>query len=107
MVLKVDPQEDQWTLRLEGKILNGMKEEEILQSQNFRFMSFFESVQIEFPGNEYQAVNWIKAKSEVGSSVDCIQVSRKYPSDKEKANTIAVRVVMHLDHHPKKYKLSP
>jgi hypothetical protein len=53
MVLKVDPGEDQWTIKLEGKILNGMKEEEILQSQNFRFMSFFESVQIEFPGNEY------------------------------------------------------
>jgi hypothetical protein len=88
-----------------------MTEEQILgdKSGNFRFMSFFESVQIEFPGNEYQSVNWIKAKSEPGSNVDCIQVSRKYSADKDKdkSNPIAVRVVLHLDHQPKKYKLSP
>lgn len=70
-------------------------------------MSFFESIMVEFPGNEYQAVNWIKAKSDLGSKVDCIQVSRKYPAGKDKTTPIAGRFVMHLDHNPKKYKLSP
>ena len=54
MLLKVQPGEELWTFRLEGKLQNEMSEEEILndKSKNFRFMSFFERIQIDFPGNE-------------------------------------------------------
>ena len=44
-----------WKLKLEGKIQNGMTDEQILsdRSSNFRFLSFFERIKIEFPQNHY------------------------------------------------------
>ena len=43
-----------WKIRLEGKLQNGMSDKELMsdRSSNFRFLSFFERVRIEFPGNE-------------------------------------------------------
>ena len=44
----------EWKFKLEGKLDNGLSEEQILSDKcnYFRFLSFFERVEIEFPGNE-------------------------------------------------------
>jgi len=41
-------------------------------------MSFFSKIRIEFPGNEYQPINWSKAKHANGSQNDCISIKRPY-----------------------------
>lgn len=73
-----------WSFKIEGKIMNEMSEQQLLQdkSSNFRFLSFFERVKIEFPNNEnlYQSINWIKAKSQAGSNIDCLKIARNFHS---------------------------
>ena len=97
-----------WTVRLQGRLQNGMTEEELLKekSGNFRFLKFFEQVRVEFPGNEeiYQSVNWVKTKFREGHNFDCIQISRQY---QELENPLICRISMHPDNQPKKYRLSP
>ena len=71
-----------WSFKVEGKIMNEMSEQQLLtdKSSNYRFLSFFERVKIEFPGNEnlYKSINWIKAKSQNGSNIDCLKLSRNF-----------------------------
>jgi len=113
MLLQVDHGSRQpgseWAFRLEGKLLNQMKESALLAPtcSIYRFMSFFERIKIEFPGNEsvYQPVSWNKAKQQSGSMIDSLSVKRRYHS------TISLpfrcRVSLHPDYQPKKYRLSP
>lgn len=44
----------EWNVTLEGKLENGLEEHQILSPNCyfFRFLSFFEKIRIEFPGNE-------------------------------------------------------
>ena len=69
----------EWKIRIEGKIMGAETEQELLEGpQVKRFLNFFEKVQIEFPGGEYPPVEWVKSKSEVGSSFDCIEIRRNF-----------------------------
>ena len=101
----VEGEEPSWSLKLEGRIQNGMNDAQLLsdKSSNFRFLSFFERVKIEFPENHYSTVNWVKAKSPEGSNIDCLQVNRKYVKD----GKIPFKISLFPDHQPKKYRLSP
>lgn len=76
----------------------------MIESGQHRFLSFFERVKIEFPNREYPAVEWVKAKSENGSTFDCIEIIRPYVKTK---HPIKVKLSLYLENNPKKYKLSP
>lgn len=112
MLLSVDHGSRQpgseWAFKLEGKLDNEMTEKELLAPtcNAYRFLSFFERVKIEFPGNEsiYQTVNWVKAKVSGGSTVDCLSVKRRFHSTLSLPFTC--RISLQPDYQPKKYKLS-
>lgn len=71
-----------WKIRIEGRLISGLLSEEDQLNQDKavekRFLNFFEKIRIEFPGNEdlYPAVDWVKAKSSVGASFDCLEIVR-------------------------------
>lgn len=98
----------EWQFKLEGKLDTEMTEKELLAPtcSAYRFLSFFERIKIEFPGNEsiYQTINWIKAKAVNGSTVDCLSVKRRYHSTL--SLPFSCRISLQPDYHPKKYKLS-
>lgn len=69
----------EWKLRVEGRILNNEKEEDLLEGPSSKkFLNYFEKIRVEFPGGEYPAVEWVKAKNEKGSEFDCFELSRVY-----------------------------
>ena len=84
MLLEIDhgaTKDDQWTFKIEGKLDSEMKDHELLQTSNYRFLSYFERIKMGFSNNEYDSINWVKAKIAQGSNFDCIRVSRKYTGD--------------------------
>jgi hypothetical protein len=95
---------------LEGKLENGMTEDELLKDRlgHFKFLSFFESLKIEFPGNEniYQGIYWVKTRApkQKSGTVDCISIKRNYMNP---GAAINCRISLYPENHPKKYKLSP
>jgi len=56
--------------------MNTLSENELLKNINNRFLSYFEKIKVEFPGNEtiYKNIEWIKYTSNKGSSYDCIEI---------------------------------
>jgi chromatin remodeling complex protein RSC6 len=74
-------------------------------------LNFFEKIEIEFPGGEYPPVEWVKAKSELGTAFDVIEIKRNYLKDKQYSSRlqqkIKVQIRFFVENHPKKYKLSP
>jgi hypothetical protein len=71
----------EWKIRIEGRLISE-SEEEMLKSDNLdskRFLNYFERINVTFDtGNEeyYPAVDWIKAKSELGGAFDCFELTR-------------------------------
>ena len=81
MLLEIDhgsTKNEQWAFKIEGKLDSEMKDHELLQTSNYRFLSYFERIKIDFSNNQYDSINWAKAKIPQGSNFDCIRVSRKY-----------------------------
>ena len=73
-----------------------------------RFLEMFDRVRIEFPGEEYPAIEWVKAKSDVGSTFDCIEICRTYTKElKRKQNPFPIKIQLFVENNPKKYRLSP
>ena len=54
--------------------MDGSSDKEVLESKSKHFLNFFEKVKVEFPGQEYPSVEWVKAKSEEGAAFDCIEI---------------------------------
>jgi tRNA(Ile)-lysidine synthase TilS/MesJ len=52
--------------------MNTLEEDELLKNVTNRFLSFFERIKIEFLGNEYKSIDWIKYSSAKSSNYDCI-----------------------------------
>lgn len=48
-----------------------------------RFLNFFERIRVEFVGAEdvYPPVDWVKAKSDLGSTFDCLEIARSVTKD--------------------------
>lgn len=90
------------------------EESQILKSDasaNKRFLSFFERVKIEFPGNEelYPTVEWVKAKTSAGSNFDCLEITRSINKDQKKKlhdGIVKVSVKLYLENAPRRYRLS-
>ena len=98
-----------FSVKIEGRLENGMGEQEILRDQNnqMHFLSYFEAVQVEFPSHphHYLGVNWVKAKAAPSQSqADCIRVRRQFAGD---GQPVTVKVTLVPENHPKKFKLSP
>ena len=84
ILLEIDhgnSKEGQWSFKIEGKLDTDMKDQDILQSSSYRFLSYFERIKIDFSNNEYNSINWNKAKIPKGSNFDCIKVTRNYNSE--------------------------
>lgn len=87
LLVEVNPQSKlglnstEWKIRIEGRLISE-SEEEMLKSDNLdskRFLNYFERINVTFDtGNEeyYPAVDWIKAKSELGGAFDCFELTR-------------------------------
>jgi SWI/SNF-related matrix-associated actin-dependent regulator of chromatin subfamily D len=88
--------------------MNTLSENELLKSINNRFLSYFEKIKVEFPGNEttYKNIEWIKYTSNKGSSYDCIEIERPY-SKSFNGKPIDILISLFPSNHPKKFKLSP
>ncbi len=86
----IDSTPNDWKLRLEGRMMGYESEEDILSSGSNakRFLNFFEKIRIEFPQKEYPPVDWVKAKSDVGSAFDCIEIVRHFPKDLPKKTKV-------------------
>ena len=86
LMLEVAQSSTQWTMRLEGRVLDGQTQEESLKSDE-KFLQLFEKIKIEFiddkgmPYTKYMPVIWQKNKSPAGASFDCIRVQRDFPED--------------------------
>ena len=104
MKATVNPRVDEanWSLRLEGRILDHQSEDEVLTlEEGVRFLEIFEKVKIEFDeDSKLQPVEWNKTKSSVGALYDCINVERGY------SNPVQVKLSLFLDNSPKKFMLS-
>ena len=76
-----------WKIKIEGKVALNMDERELFNDENvnYRFLSFFDKIQIQFPGHEhlvqYKSIDWIKAKNAQGSKFDCIEIEREYADE--------------------------
>ena len=98
-MLEVDQTAKQWTLRLEGRIQDGLTEEQALQSDQ-KFLQLFEKIKIEFiddkgqPYPKYMPVVWQKNKSAAGDLFDCIRVQREFL---EESACFKVRLSFWLD----------
>jgi SWI/SNF-related matrix-associated actin-dependent regulator of chromatin subfamily D len=113
---KVTLNSTEWKLRLEGRLISE-SEEDILKEDSFqeskRFLNYFEKIRVEFnTGREdlYPAVEWVKAKSETGSSFDCFEIARVVTKDQKKKlgeTPITVKLTMSLENNPKRYRVSP
>ncbi len=102
-----------WSFKLEGRLQNGLSQEELRQDKEVaklhHFLSFFTRVQIEF-GGSYPSVDWVKARHKNGNQLDRLEVTRLYKADPahgEQAEPIEVKVSLHPENEPKKFKLSP
>lgn len=73
----------EWLLKVEGKLMSNESEEDILMddTSSKRFLNFFERVSVEFPGGEYPSVEWVKAKTDGGSTFDCIDIGRNFSKE--------------------------
>jgi len=101
----------EWKIRLEGRLLCTLSEEELLTQESKKFLNFFERIKVEFPDNEelYPPVEWIKAKSSAGAAFDSFEISRSINKDQKKrlANGIVkVKITLHLESNPRRYRLS-
>ena len=101
----------EWKIRIEGRLFGQESEKQILQDDGShgskRFLSFFERVRIEFPQEEYPDVEWSKAKTDIGSSFDCLEIVRSFPKDqKRKQQPIPIKMSFYVENNPKKYRLS-
>jgi hypothetical protein len=85
--------------------MNTLEEDELLKNVTNRFLSFFERIKIEFLGNEYKSIDWIKYSSAKSSNYDCINIERPYPKS-HNGKPIDVLISLYQSHHPKKFKLS-
>jgi hypothetical protein len=84
---KVSLNSTEWKIRMEGRLMSE-SEEEILKNDTYqeskRFLNYFEKIRVEFKtGSEeiYPVVEWVKAKSETGSSFDCFEIARVVTKD--------------------------
>ena len=108
LMLEVDQSSKQWTMRLEGRVLDDQSQEEALQSDQ-RFLKLFEKIKIEFIDDKglaypkYMPVVWQKNKSVAGASFDCIRVQREFPED---GAAFKVRLSLWLDQSPRRFVLS-
>ena len=87
----------------------------MLQSKSIdskRFLNYFERISVTFDtGNEeyYPAVDWIKAKSDLGCAFDCFELTRAINKDQKKKlgdSPIKVKLQFYLENNPRKYRLS-
>lgn len=99
------PQGDEppiWSLRIQGRLiwpdLAELYSKQVLQPGYVpKFSSFFRLVQVFLPNNE--KVEWMK--QQLPRETDGIEIKRAGNNDAE------LKIVLHLDHKPTKYKLSP
>ena len=84
-MLEVDQTDSKWDLRLEGRILDGLDQEQALSNEeSTHFLQLFEKIKIEFLDEKgatsqvYMPTIWQKNKSTVGASFDCIRVARDF-----------------------------
>jgi chromatin remodeling complex protein RSC6 len=102
---------------MEGRLMSESEEDILLRQDAYqeskRFLNYFEKVRVEFKtGTEeiYPVVEWVKAKSEAGSSFDCFEIARVVTKDQKKKlgdTTITVKMIMSLENNPKRYRVSP
>ena len=66
-------------IRIDGKLLG----EPVNDPDGYKFLSFFERIRVQFPGNQhlYRPVDWVKAKAPQGSNFDSIVIERPYPTE--------------------------
>jgi len=75
-------------------------------------LNYFERISVTFDtGNEeyYPAVDWIKAKSDLGWAFDCFELTRAINKDQKKKlgdSPIKVKLQFYLENNPRKYRLS-
>ena len=114
---KVSLNTTEWKVRMEGRLMSESEEDILLRQDAYqeskRFLNYFEKVRVEFKtGTEeiYPVVEWVKAKSEAGSSFDCFEIARVVTKDQKKKlgdTPITVKMIMSLENNPKRYRVSP
>lgn len=97
--------ERKWSLKLQGKLMNGMTDDELKAGAASHMMGYFDRIKVEFADNAYEAIEWVKSSDKAGSSYDAFEVARPYAEDglKPVSGTIFITQV----HHPKRFRLSP
>lgn len=103
----------EWKIRVEGRVM-GETEEDLLKADSKRFLHFFEKIRVEFHSSTqedlYPPVEWIKAKSDLGSTFDCFEVTRSVTKEQKKRlgeSPIHVKITMYQENNPRKYRVSP
>lgn len=91
-----------WSLRIQGRLiwpeLSDLYAKKALPTGHVpKFSSFFRLVQVFLPNNE--KVEWMK--QQLPRETDGIEIKRTGFSDSE------IKIVLHIDHKPPRYKLSP
>ena len=95
--------ERKWTLKLQGKLMNGMSQEELEAGATTHLTSYFERIKIEFADDTYETVEWVKSTDKAGSNYDALEIARPFNSDKKVSGTMLLTQL----HHPKRFRLSP
>ncbi|TNV80672.1 hypothetical protein FGO68_gene14294 [Halteria grandinella] len=100
-----------WKVRVEGRVQGLQSEEETLKADGNRFLNYIEKIKLEFPGSEdlYPTVDWVKAKSGSGATIDCIEVTRSINKEQKKKlnnSPIKVKLSLCLENNPPRYRIS-
>ena len=88
---------DSWTIRIQGKV----------EGSDIAFLSLFEKIKVKFSQADqpapYVPVQWTKAKSAVGSSLDGITIERNFPPA---SDSVQASLSFFIENTPKKFRLS-
>jgi SWIB/MDM2 domain len=79
-----------------------------------RFLNYFERIKLSFEtgGQEefYPPVDWVKAKTEMGGTFDCFEITRAITREQKKRlgdQTLKLNLQFFLENNPRRYRVSP
>ena len=80
---EVEHAERKWSLKLQGKLMNGMSDTELKHGATTHMMSYFDAIKIEFAEKSYETIEWAKSTDKQGSTFDAFEVCRPYKGDEQ------------------------
>ena len=113
-MLSVDATKHDWSISLEGKICDGVSENDKLAKKTYlRFLELFSKIKVDFVpvdqesrsvqhamgsnSGPYEPVLWEKNRFSKGANFDCLRIKRSFSDESSVWGRFAVCISMWLD----------